>query len=139
MTIFCARQTPVAFGGPLHDVRLGQGGARVASCGAVHTGVTETDKGSCLCASGSCQGVSELFRLLAVLVIGTAAVSRDADRISAERTAMELAPEIESDNASIGCVPDTEAGGSGLSGKEDPAHRQTGKDRGLFRRLFRRR
>ena len=63
----------------------------------------------------------------------------EPDRISAERTAMELAPEIESDNASIGCVPDTEAGGSGLSGKEDPAHRQTGKDRGLFRRLFRRR
>lgn len=24
MTIFCARQTSVAFGGPLHDVRLGQ-------------------------------------------------------------------------------------------------------------------
>ncbi len=63
----------------------------------------------------------------------------ESDRISAERTAMELAPEIESDNASIGCVPDTEAGGSALPGKEDPAHRRTGKDRGLFRRLFRRR
>lgn len=44
MTIFCARQTSVAFGGPLHDVRLGRGGCAGCVMRAVHTGVTETDK-----------------------------------------------------------------------------------------------
>ena len=36
------------------------------------------------------------------------AAAADQDRITAERTAMELAPDIDSDNASIGCVPGIE-------------------------------
>ena len=72
----------------------------------------------------------------------------DAEYMSDQRVAMETAPEIDSENASIGCVPDTgasenKAGGS-YSGRKKKATPDRGGSRGANRRggllsgLFRR-
>ncbi len=60
---------------------------------------------------------------------------KEGERISAEKTAMELAPEIESDNASIGCVPDTEDT-TGQRRKKQAAPRRSRRRRNPLSRLF---
>ena len=55
--------------------------------------------------------------------------AEDQDRITAERTAMELAPDIDSDNASIGCVPGTEEPVSSEKRAERARRTSSGKKR----------
>ena len=57
------------------------------------------------------------------------AAAEDQDRITAERTAMELAPDIDSDNASIGCVPGTEEPVSSEKRAERARRTSSGKKR----------
>ena len=57
------------------------------------------------------------------------AAAEDQDRITAERTAMELAPDIDSDNASIGCVPGTEEPASSKKRTERARRTSSGKKR----------